>query len=108
MRIFSTRKVNRHIKYLLILVSLLFTKDLALMISSTDNPLYWMENVEENDQKADAKEKVEKKEINENKFTVEIHQLISAHVTLSSLHIISERKYCAPSFDVVVPPPKQV
>lgn len=99
--------MNRHIKYILILVGLLFTKDLALVICSSDNPLYWMENVEENEQTTDAKEKEEKKETDDNKFTVEIHQLVSAHLSLSSLHIISERKYCAPSFEVVVPPPEQ-
>lgn len=99
--------MNRFIPYLLLLVGLLFTKDLALVISSSDNPLYWMENVEENEQTSDAKEKEQKKETDDNKFTVEVHQLVSVYLSLSSRHIVSERKYLAPSFEVVAPPPEQ-
>lgn len=105
MRIFAN-PMSAHVKYLVIvMIGFLFTKDVALVICSTDNPLYWMENVEENEQ-SDTKEKQEKKETDDKKLTLAIHTLISNSLSLSALHIVSERKYCAPSFDVVSPPPE--
>lgn len=97
--------MSAHIKFLVIvMIGFLFTKDLALVICSTDNPLYWMENVEENEQ-SESKEKQEKKDTDDKKLTLSVYTLVSNSLSLSSLHIVSERKYCAPSFDVVSPPP---
>ncbi len=101
--------MNSYFKYLPVvaIVSLLFLKDVVLVISASDNPLYWMENTEETEQKSDNKEKEEKKESDDKKITAAAFSLLSNHLTCFSLHIVSERSYCSPSFDVVSPPPKR-
>lgn len=100
--------MNLQLKFLplLTLVSLLFLKDVALVVCWSDNPLYWMENVEEQEQKTDNKEE-DKKETDDKKISFISFTHVSNQLSLRALHIISARKYCCPLFDVVAPPPER-